>query len=429
MSLPALNALPVARPATPGGGAEPAEPVAPEGGFAVALESAVGEADALANEPLDTAVAEALPDTAAPAQPAPAVPVLAEATPASAPAANPAAPSVVAWPPPGLSALFPVAQASASTTSVPADEAAPPALLSAAQAPATSAVVANPALAAQVQLSGELPPRALRLASASASAIDTQALGLKADDSADVLPLSAPITNAALAATQAAAQTAAASNASALLPNADATASALARTVIAQARPGGDAVVSTFDASLSSVLDARGSDSASPLSSLSSGPGGLARVELPSALAAPVPLHTPRFADEMATRLAWIAQQAGGEATLRISPEGMGPVDIRVSLDGDRIDLGFTAAQADTRAALENALPKLRDMLQQQGLQLGHADVGQRHAQGSNASGDGRSERSGSASGRSEELAAVPGVSGEIVVRVPTSRGLLDLYA
>ncbi len=424
MSLPALNALPVARPATPGAGAEPAEPVAPESGFAVALESAVGEADALANEPLDTAVAEALPEAAAPAQPAPV-----EAALTSAPTANPAAPAAVAWPPPGLSALFPVAQASASTTVVPAEEAPPPALLSATQAPATSAVAANPALAAQVQLTGELPPRALRLANASASTIDTQALGLKADDSAEVLPLPAPITNAALAATQAAAQAAAASNASALLPNADAAAAALARTVVAQARPGGDASVSTFDASLSSVLDARGSDTASPLSSLSSGPGGLARVELPSALAAPVPLHTPRFAEEMATRVAWIAQQAGGEATLRISPEGMGPVDIRVSLDGDRIDLGFTAAQADTRAALENALPKLREMLQQQGLQLGHADVGQRHAQGSNASGDGPSERSAGTSSRTDDMANVAGVSGEIVVRVPTSRGLLDLYA
>jgi len=104
-------------------------------------------------------------------------------------------------------------------------------------------------------------------------------------------------------------------------------------------------------------------------------------------------------------------------------------VDIRVSLDGDRIDLGFSAAQQDTRQALQDALPKLREMLAQQGLQLGHADVGQRQAQGSGGSGDGRSEKNGAAGARGDELAEVGGTSGETFVRTPVSRGLLDLYA
>lgn len=420
MSLPALNALPVARPVQPGAGAEPAEPVAPEGGFAVALESAVGGAAEQAPELAETSAAEVLPEvTAAPVVPATTPPL--ETPPASANAA----PTVMAWPPPGLSALFPVGQTATAPASDTGASALPPPL----QAPPTSAATTGPALAVQAQMAGELPPRALRLAHTHASAIDTQTLGLKADANGSVLPAPVLLNAAAVAAMQTAAQAAAAASATALLPNADAAAAALARSVVVQARVGGDTALSTFDASLASVLDARGGDSASPLSALSTGPGGLARLELPFALAAPVPLNTPRLADEMATRVAWMAQQLGGEATLRISPEGMGPVDIRVSLDGDRIDLGFSAAQQDTRQALQDALPKLREMLAQQGLQLGHADVGQRQAQGSGGSGDGRSEKNGAAGARGDELAEVGGASGETFVRAPVSRGLLDLYA
>jgi flagellar hook-length control protein FliK len=127
-------------------------------------------------------------------------------------------------------------------------------------------------------------------------------------------------------------------------------------------------------------------------------------------------------------RLQWIAEQQGGEATLRISPDGLGPVEIRLKLDGDRVELGFTATQQDTRQALQDALPKLREMLAQQGLQLGHADVGQKHAQSSNEDASKTAKGfAGDDEGDGIVLAAPAREANVLVGR--SGRGMLDLYA
>jgi len=178
---------------------------------------------------------------------------------------------------------------------------------------------------------------------------------------------------------------------------------------------------------LTETLGLEQAPDAAPLAPTSPAPA-LHKLDLAQAFPAPVPLPSPRFAEEVGARLQWIAEQQGGEATLRISPDGLGPVEIRLKLDGDRVELGFTAAQQDTRQALQDALPKLREMLAQQGLQLGQADVGQRQAQSSN------DESRKSASGVIDDEAA------DAVVRVPErreatlvigrgGRGVLDLYA
>jgi flagellar hook-length control protein FliK len=58
-----------------------------------------------------------------------------------------------------------------------------------------------------------------------------------------------------------------------------------------------------------------------------------------------------------------------------LSPEHMGPLEIQISMNDDQASVYFGAANADTRAALENALPKLREMFASQGLSLADAGV------------------------------------------------------
>jgi flagellar hook-length control protein FliK len=143
-----------------------------------------------------------------------------------------------------------------------------------------------------------------------------------------------------------------------------------------------------------------------------------------------VPLPSKHFADDVGARLQWIAGQQGGEATLRISPEGLGPVEVRMTLDGDRVELGFSATQSETRQALQDALPKLREMLAQQGLQLGHADVGQKHAQSANddAHHAANGER-GADESESGAITLAPAAREASLVIGRSGRGVLDLYA
>ena len=75
-------------------------------------------------------------------------------------------------------------------------------------------------------------------------------------------------------------------------------------------------------------------------------------------------------------------------ATLRLSPEHLGPVEVHIDMQDSNVNVNFTAAHAETRAALEQALPQLRTVLAGAGLTLGQATVQQqarRESQNSHA--------------------------------------------
>jgi len=64
-------------------------------------------------------------------------------------------------------------------------------------------------------------------------------------------------------------------------------------------------------------------------------------------------------------------------ATLSLSPQHLGPIQVRIDLQQSQINVNFSAAHADTRAALADAMPRLREMLAAGGLSLGQANVQQ----------------------------------------------------
>ena len=376
------------------------------GGFAAVLDEAAASLDALAANVLEGAmpVLQALPDVPVPTLPAAAA--IATAIPTTLPMAlstldagtGPATPSDApldaaapppGWPPPGLSSLFPGS----------------PVLAAQAGAQAAASTLAS----ARGFALGALLPEAVdaRLPdSTSPSPATGLALdrGVPSTIAATAMPM--PQANAA---------------------GPDALAAALARQPAPLRLPVADDSDASALTALTETLGLERAPDAAPLAPTSPAPA-LHKLDLAAAFPAPVPLPSPRFAEEVGARVQWIAEQQGGEATLRISPDGLGPVEIRLKLDGDRVELGFTATQQDTRQALQDALPKLREMLAQQGLQLGHADVGQKHAQSSNDDSAKTAKGfAGDDEGEAIVLAATQRESNVIVGRV--GRGMLDLYA
>ena len=87
------------------------------------------------------------------------------------------------------------------------------------------------------------------------------------------------------------------------------------------------------------------------------------------------PVGTPGWSEEIGSRLTMMVEQGKHTASLRLSPEHLGPLEIQISMNDDQASVYFGAAHADTRAALENALPKLREMFASQGLSLADAGV------------------------------------------------------
>ena len=149
---------------------------------------------------------------------------------------------------------------------------------------------------------------------------------------------------------------------------------------------------------------------------------------LPRATAAAFAANAPvamdnGFEDGFSSRIAWLADQKVGHAEIRV--DHLGAIDVRLQLDGNRVNAEFHSAQPEVRHALESSLPRLRDMLGQQGLQLGQADVGQRQAQQQGSSG----QVSPAFGDGSDRGAAANDAGWSRGPAVRASRGLLDEYA
>jgi flagellar hook-length control protein FliK len=94
------------------------------------------------------------------------------------------------------------------------------------------------------------------------------------------------------------------------------------------------------------------------------------------------------FDDAISARIGWLADQKIGHATIKVTPHDLGQIEVRLQMDGDKVHASFSSAHADVRHALESSIPRLREMLNEQGFQLGNADVGhQQTAQDGKANG------------------------------------------
>lgn len=150
----------------------------------------------------------------------------------------------------------------------------------------------------------------------------------------------------------------------------------------------------------------------------------------------PTPLDNPAFPQALAERVGmWVsgpAQQGPMTAELRLNPQELGPVHVRIELDGQLAQVDFAATHASTREAIEQTLPLLARALESAGLSLSGAGVsdqggrqawqGQDRGQGALAVESGRQEAA--AAGRMTHLELPPGVG-----RLGNALGGLDLYA
>jgi flagellar hook-length control protein FliK len=135
----------------------------------------------------------------------------------------------------------------------------------------------------------------------------------------------------------------------------------------------------------------------------------------------PGALGTPAWQDSLGAEVRLLIERGASAATLRVSPEHLGPIEVRIDLADERASVWFTAAHADTRAALADALPRLRDMLASVGVSLGETGV-QREAPG----GTNQRDRSSPGGMARQESSAESRI---VLSQLDAGRGLVDEYA
>lgn len=89
----------------------------------------------------------------------------------------------------------------------------------------------------------------------------------------------------------------------------------------------------------------------------------------------PSPLGTPQWSQDFAARVSWLVDRGDQHASISVSPEELGPIEIRLAVREGEASIWFGAAHSETRVAIEQALPRLRDMLAGMGLSLADAGV------------------------------------------------------
>ncbi|WP_394191988.1 flagellar hook-length control protein FliK [Pseudoalteromonas atlantica] len=70
------------------------------------------------------------------------------------------------------------------------------------------------------------------------------------------------------------------------------------------------------------------------------------------------------------------------EAEIRLDPPEMGSMQIRIRSDAEQAQINFVVQNQQAKEALEQSMPKLREMLAEQGIELGESSIQQGDSQG-----------------------------------------------
>lgn len=87
------------------------------------------------------------------------------------------------------------------------------------------------------------------------------------------------------------------------------------------------------------------------------------------------PLDSNGWSDEFSQKISWMATQRHQVAELHLNPPNLGPLDVVLKISDHQATALFTSAHGAVRDAIEVALPRLREMLADNGIALGNATV------------------------------------------------------
>ncbi|SFN71192.1 flagellar hook-length control protein FliK [Nitrosospira briensis] len=86
-------------------------------------------------------------------------------------------------------------------------------------------------------------------------------------------------------------------------------------------------------------------------------------------------IGAPGWDNALGQKVLWMVSQQQQVAELSLNPPDLGPLQVVLSINGDQASAVFVSQQADVRQALEAALPRLKEMMADSGINLGNTTV------------------------------------------------------
>lgn len=90
----------------------------------------------------------------------------------------------------------------------------------------------------------------------------------------------------------------------------------------------------------------------------------------------PVPVDSAQWADQFSEHIVWLGNQGIKSALIKIHPEELGPLEINVKVVNDSASVSITSHNPQARDIVDQAMPRLREMMIEQGLNLAEVHVG-----------------------------------------------------
>jgi flagellar hook-length control protein FliK len=84
---------------------------------------------------------------------------------------------------------------------------------------------------------------------------------------------------------------------------------------------------------------------------------------------------TDAWENQVGQKVVYMVGNEEQTASLTLNPPDLGPLQVVLSVSNDQASVTFSANQEEVRQALENALPRLREMMSESGIALGNATV------------------------------------------------------
>ncbi len=156
---------------------------------------------------------------------------------------------------------------------------------------------------------------------------------------------------------------------------------------------------------------------------LANGVDGFSR-NLSNAMGISTPVQHPQWNQSLGQSVQWMVNQNIQQAEIKLNPPDLGMLDIRVSITNDQATVHFSAANSAVREAIESAMPKLREMLEESGVTLADVNVSEHSLDNGKSEHDAEVTDSQNIEGVDDELVPTKNPSDNTM-----KLGLLDTYA
>ncbi len=146
-----------------------------------------------------------------------------------------------------------------------------------------------------------------------------------------------------------------------------------------------------------------------------------------------VNIHKSDGQQQLGEKIRWMVNARNTMAEIRLDPPELGSMQVRVNVAGDAASVSFVVQSQQAKDALADAMPKLRDMLSEQGIELGDAQVRKDNSSGQeNGQQLAGNSHQGQGAGDRGENDGVDDTDGMRVIEQSISRadkGGIDFYA